>query len=354
VATPLSQSERVYVRLPNWVGDVVLATPFLRALREAAPRAQILLHGRGHTRTILGAETCFDTFEPLQKPGWPWPVREGRRVGRLHGPFDVAFLLPNSFSSGLLARFLGARRRVGYGLNGRSWLLTDALHVKKEGRLRPVPMVDYYLGLLEHLNADVGHVPRRPLLEVPDAQRTWAEGFFARQGLAGSEPVWALNLGGAWLTKRWIPSHASALIGLLREAGVQPLLLWGPGEEDLRDAVLAGVEGAVAGADEVVPLGSLAAVLKRCQLMVSTDSGPRHFGIAAEIPVLVLIGSTHPHYTHVDYDAFDLLCEEVDCWPCHLKQCPIDFRCMQRLRAEKVHAAGQALLRRVSGQESAP
>ena len=348
-------AQRIYVRLPNWVGDVVLATPFLRALRAAAPAARIVLHGKGHTRKILAAEAAhFDHFEPLQRTGKLWPVWEGRRVKAAQGPFDLAFLLPNSFSSGLLGRFLGARRRVGYALNGRGWMLTDALPVKKVGRLRPVPMVDYYLGQLEHLGVDTGAQPRRPQLAVEADQAEWAAGFWSRAGLDPAAPVWAINLGGAWLTKRWIPAHASALIERLRGEGIQPLLLWGPGEEGLRDEVLAGVSGPpVAGADEVVPLEALCATLQRCQLMVSTDSGPRHFGIAAEIPVLVLIGSTHPGYTHVDYAAFEVLCEEVDCWPCHLKRCPIDFRCMQRLTADKVFAAGQGLLAKVGGEPAA-
>ncbi|MCW8141490.1 MAG: ADP-heptose--LPS heptosyltransferase, partial [Planctomycetota bacterium] len=104
--------------------------------------------------------------------------------------------------------------------------------------------------------------------------------------------------------------------------------------------------GPIPGADEVVPLTDLVAVLRRCEVMITTDSGPRHFGVAADVPVLVLIGSTHPGYAHVDYDALDVLCDEVACWPCHLKRCPIDFRCMTRLGPERVLAAAEQLLAR--------
>lgn len=346
VADPLAGARRVYVRLPNWVGDVLLATPFLKALRRAAPGARVLLHGRKAALGVLAHEGLHDAQAPLGRLDGPVALlREGRRLRAEHGPPDVALLLPNSFSSALVARAAGAVRRVGYALNGRRLLLTDALPAKKEGRLRPTPMVDYYLAMLERLGASTAGIARRPSLTVTPAQRERAAAFLARTRLGqDGRPVWAINIGGSWLTKRWLPEHAGALAVRLEERGVAPLLLVGPDELDLGRAAVAAAGRPIAGADEVVPLADLAAVLERCQLLVTTDSGPRHFGVAAGIPVLVLIGSTHPGYTEVDYDALDLLCERVECWPCHLKRCPIDFRCMTRLTPDKVLAAGDRLL----------
>lgn len=341
----------VYVRLPNWVGDVLLATPFLRALRQVAPRAQVIGHGKKAALELLGPEGLIDRPLPLMKSGGllgPW--REGRRVRREVGRPDLALLLPNSFSSGLVAWATGAPVRVGYRLNGRGQLLTHALPVVRQGRLRPIPMVDYYLQLLASLGAAPPPVERRPVLRLGPDERGRGQARLRALGVPEGRRPWAINLGGAWETKRWIPAHAGALIRALREAGEVPLLLWGPGEEGLRDEVLAAAgPEEVPGARAMISLLDLAPALSGCQLMISTDSGPRHFGVAAGIPVLVLIGSTHPGYTTVDYAPLELLCEQVDCWPCHLKRCPIDFRCMQRLGPEKVLAAGRALLARVEG-----
>jgi heptosyltransferase-2 len=346
----LSAAKRIYVRLPNWVGDVVLATPFLQALRRAAPGAQVVLHGKKHALPILAAEGLHDVALPLGPgKGLFALVGEGRRVRREAGEFDVAFVLPNSFSSAVIARATGARERVGYSLNARGLLLSEALFAKKEGRLRPTPMVDYYLKLAEVAGAKIDDLKRCPRLTVTPEQDARADAFLRAQGVPEGARPWAMNIGGSWETKRWIPEHAGQLARLLEASGRVPLLLTGPDERDLAARAVTAAGKAFPGSNDVVPLTDLAAVLRRCEVFVTTDSGPRHFGIAAGVPVLVLIGSTHPGYTQVDYDRLDLLCEKVECWPCHLKRCPIDFRCMTRLGPERVLAAAEALLTRVRG-----
>src|SRR5262249_20187907 len=91
---------------------------------------------------------------------------------------DLALVLPNSLSSAIVTRATGARRRIGYANEGRSFLLTDAIPVQKQGRLRPIPMVDLYHGLLAPLGVKPT-APRRPFLPVDDgarasASRAWA------------------------------------------------------------------------------------------------------------------------------------------------------------------------------------
>jgi heptosyltransferase-2 len=344
----LAAARRIYVRLPNWVGDVLLATPFLRALRRAAPGAEVALHGKRHVLPVLEGEGLHDVSLPLGPTrGLLGPIREGRRVRAEWGAPDLAFVLPNSFSSAVVARATGARERLGYALDARRLLLTRALHAKKEGRLRPTPMVDYYLGLAAAAGASTDGLARRPVLAETPAARARADALLARFGLAGAR-VWALNIGASWATKRWLPGHAARLCALIEARGARPLLLAGPDERDLARAVVEARGAPVAGADEVVPLTDLAPVLRRCEMFITTDSGPRHFGVAAGAPVLVLVGSTHQGYTQVDYERLAMVSEAVDCAPCHLKACPIDFRCMTRLLPERVVDEAEALLARLA------
>jgi heptosyltransferase-2 len=343
-ASPL---ERIYVRLPNWVGDVVLATPFLGALRKAFPSSEIVAHGRERFFELIDGTGVYDRAVPLVRRGGPtWPFLEGARLRKLVGRVDAALLCPNSLSAAIIARVMGARRRIGYRLNARGPLLTDALVAKKEGRLRPTPMVDYYLGLLGPLGVDTTGVLRRPFLAVTEKARARAAEILRRAGVREGERVWALNAGGAWETKRWIPEYLGELADRVAARGARPFLLHGPGEDDILRRALAVAKSPILGTDEMVPLADLAALLERCELLVTTDSGPRHIGVAAGIPVLALIGPTHPAYTIVDHPAVSVLCEQVDCWPCHLSVCPVDFRCMKRLTPDKVLSAAESLLER--------
>ncbi len=353
--TPLERARAIYVRLPNWIGDVVLATPLLRALRRAAPRAEVALHGRGAGLALLATEGLHDRellLGPARGPLGPW--REGRRVRAVWRRPDLALLLPNSVSSALVALGAGARERVGYALNGRGPLLTRALPVARQGRLRPVPMVDYYLGLLEAAGGRADGVARRPALGTTPAREARAAAAWDALALDPGRPVWAINVGAAWETKRWPPAHVGELVRRLDARGVQALLLRGPDEGDLARACCEAAGRAVPGADRVIGLGELVPVLRRCALLVTTDSGPRHVGVAAGLPVVAVIGPTHPAYTAVDSDRVAVVCEEVDCWPCHLPRCPVDFRCMTRLLPARVLGAADALLARVGPGPGGP
>lgn len=340
--------EEIYVRLPNWVGDVVMAEPFLRALRQARPEARISLHGKAFTFPFLRANGLHDLELPLQRRGGPlWPFLEGRRLARTAPRFDLAFLLPNTLSSALIPWVAGARVRIGYSLSGRSLLLSRALKAAKVGRLRPTPMVDYYLQLAAAAGIEVSAALRRPVLEAsPESERA-VESFF--ETIPRSE-VWALNFGGAWATKRYPSDQAAELIRLIAARGHSVLLLGGPDERELGRSIVEKSSGLkVWGLPEhVFPLDQLAALMKRCRILISTDSGPRHFGVAAGTPTLALIGPTHPGYTGVDFAAGATLCLELPCWPCHKARCPRpgaqELECLRSMSAAQVLAAAEALL----------
>ena len=93
-----------------------------------------------------------------------------------------------------------------------------------------------------------------------------------------------------------------------------------------------------------IPLADLAAHLAACALLVSTDSGVRSMGVAAGVPVVCVMGPTHPAYSEVGTGRYAVVLEKVECWPCHLKVCPIDHRCMTRIGPERVIAAGDDFL----------
>lgn len=337
---------KVLVRLPNWMGDAIMATPALRALRAGLAGAEIVVMGKGSALPMLEGAPWFDRAIPVPPArGALAPLRAGRA---LRGErFDLAVILPNSWSSALVAFAAGIPRRLGYANDGRGILLTESLPVRRAGRLRTVGMVDYYLALarLAGCAPEATGTGKHLELPAPPAARERAAAWARARGLGEDERPVALNVGAAYgSSKLWTIAGWAAVADHFLRRGRRVVVYGGPADRPVVDAVLAATptRGALGATD--VPLSDLCAHMRRAAILISTDSGGRHFGTAAGIPVVVVMGPTHPGYTDLDYDRYFVFLEKVECWPCHLKECPIDHRCMTRISPERVIAAAEDFL----------
>lgn len=315
---------RIWVRLPNWVGDIVMATPILRAIREAWPAAKVACCGRGTARTILGASPWHDAFILHPRHSGIRGAWRAARESRAFGP-DLALLLTHSFGTALLARATGARRRVGYLTEGRGFLLTEGLPRLREGsRERPRYMTDHYADLLAVLGVPVAD--RRPALPVaPDAARR-ADGLLAGHPGPAGGPVVVVNPGAAFgPSKMWPADRFAEVVRRLRdEARARVIVATGPGEEDVAATIRTAVSEGVlhlGGAD--CPLDLLIALVARAALLCTNDTGPRHFAVAAGVPTVVLMGPTDPRYTATPAERATVLRRDVPCGPCHRPVCPL-------------------------------
>ncbi len=147
---------KIAVRLPNWLGDTVMAVPALRSLREAFPEAHVLL--AGPWVELLAGQGLGDVLVGYPR-SWSGRLRIADTVRDFAG--DTVVLFPNSFEAAAAAVYWGGRRRIGFALDGRGWLLTDALPL-------PAPrlhQVDEYLLLVAHLGATA--TAREPRLTAP-------------------------------------------------------------------------------------------------------------------------------------------------------------------------------------------
>lgn len=323
---------RVLVHLPNPVGDAVMATPALRALRQGMPGAEIHLVARRRLRGLLEGTPWADA---LWEYGGGW--REGLGLGLHLRPlgYDVAVLLPNSLSTALLAWAAGAARRVGYARNGRRALLTDALPFPP----RPRPMVEFYLELTRRLGCPDGD--RRLELPLPPEVQRRADRLLDRCGLRG-ELVGIVPGASFGSSKCWTPEGFAAVADALRARGLRAVVLPGPGELALAREISRRSRQGVAVLD--LPLDLLKGVMRRLRLLITTDAGPRHIAAALGVPTVVLMGPTDPRYTAYPHQRTRVLRVDLPCSPCHLRRCPLDHRCMEAIRPEEVLAAAEQLL----------
>jgi heptosyltransferase-2 len=341
---------RIAVFCPNLIGDTVMATPALRALRAGFPDARIAVVLKPQVAPVLDGAPWFDErilFGPRAREG---AHRTWAALTRLRSfAPELAVLFPNSFRSAWMAVASGAARRIGYARGGRGLLLTDRLEPLRDasGRFVPVPAVDYYLGIVKRLGCRVMTVGTA-LFTTRDDEHA-ADLAWERLGLRTDHRVVCLNTGGAFgPAKNW-PNESFVVLArrLAAQCGVSVLVICGPAERESARQIAraAGDSRVVSLADEPLSIGLSKACVRRSALLVTTDSGPRHFAGAFGVPVVTLFGPTHMGWTRT-YRANALhLQQPVPCGPCQKPICPEGHhRCMTELEPDAVFSAAARLL----------
>jgi heptosyltransferase-2 len=338
---------RILVRCPNPVGDAVMATPALRALRRAHPEAEIAVLGAPANGVLLRGVESFDEFIPLRGKGFGEMYQSVRALRARR--FDWAVILPDSHRTAFEAFCAGIPRRAGYARDAlRRALITDALEPPYEnGQRQPFSMIERYLRITRLLGCpDAGE--QLDLLVDAEAEER-VEATLAARGITPEQPVLLVTPGASYgASKLWPTRHyASACEAIERRFGLLPVLVPAPNPDEI--AIAREIETRlkatpVALIDPPGNLEDLKALVARARLVLTNDTGPRHVAVALDRPVVVLMGPTDPRHTAHLLERQRVLREELPCSPCGLKECPIDHRCMTRLLPERAVEAAAALL----------
>jgi heptosyltransferase-2 len=343
---------KIAVFCPNLIGDTVMATPTFRAVRQHFPDSWITAIVRPSVAPVLSGSLWFDEIVISYHGSNRYDQRTAGVVRRLRqARHDLAILLPNSFRVALTAWMAGIPQRIGYVRYGRGILLTDRLAPLRDaaGKLRPTPIVEYYLALARALGCESRSL-QLELATTPDDEAA-ADMAWSNLGLGNLEPVVCLNTGGAFgPAKSWPNSSFAALARRLvddNEASV--LVLCGPAERDAAREIVrqAGHPRVMSLADQELSLGLSKACVRRAALLITTDSGPRHFAAAFGTPVVTLFGPTHIVWTRTYHPRALHVFHPVPCGPCQRPICPEGHhRCMQELTPDQVYKAATLLLDR--------
>lgn len=334
--SPMNESPRaILVLLPNWLGDAVMCTPALRALRKRFPVARMMVAGKGGCCAVLDGLPGIDQVLPLpERPGFVETLRL-RGALRASKP-ELVVVFPHSFRAAWLGWLSGAPRRLGVERGGRGLFLSDRIApYRLEGKRVPRYTALEYLELVGltgasddgeglELHAEEAHLDAVNLLLEP------------------GRPVVGLAPGAAFgPSKRWLPERFAAVADqLYRDHQAQCLLMTGPGEEETRDAVLRAAKSPIMEYHGGAPsIARLKAAIARVDLLIGNDSGPRHIAIAFKKPVICVMGSTSPAYTESPWERGEVIRIDVDCGPCQKPVCTTDHRCMTGISAARVAEA---------------
>jgi len=337
---------RILVLRPRALGDVLLATPALRALKHGFPAVALHVAVDDGLLPVLQRNPDIDRV-------WPLPRRLPRRRGawwalardlrRQH--FDLVIDLHGSPRTALLALFSGARNRVGYALRGRGRLynLRIARDSDRRGRRSLQYAARVGLDIVARCGATGPALADDSLVFVPDTAIASRMARVVEQELPTGPRV-GLSPAGTWQAKTYPPSSWVELGDRLVAAGCRVLLLWGPGERTLATEVqsrmsLPAVLAPATSVDE------LAGILARLDLLISNDSGVKHLGVACGTPTLTILGPTHPVAWVPPSGPHAWVRAGVPCAACNLTQC-LHHLCMHLLAAEEVARRALAYLGR--------
>jgi len=345
------------------IGDVLFATPLLRALRANFPRTQItfmvvpgcrdLVDGNANVAGII-------EFDPYARARWwnrlsgVWRAVRAIRAGR----FDAAVVLHRSSSAGLLTWAGGVRIRIGFNAEGRGFCLTHPVPYREEAH-----EVDRYLDCLQPLGA--APVGTHLELDPGRAAEIFAENFMREHGLAvrGERPLIAVfpgggvNPGSVMNSKRWLTGGFREVCRELAARYQCRLLFVGSAEDaPLGDEVLAAEawQPPPLRAEGRTDLRQLAALLKSCDLFIGGDSGPLHIAAAVDTPTVSIFGPTDPKLLAPRGKKHRTVVTAVECAPCYTPRTAHDagvtscrrgdLVCMHRIAPADVVAAADSLL----------
>ena len=344
---PLAAPRSVLVIQTAFLGDAVLTTPLLTALKERHPGAPIsmlctpqiadVFHGHPAVQDII----LFDKHGREKSWASRWTLAQ--RLKERH--FDLAVVPHRSMTSALLAWAAGIPRRVGFSTSQGRWLLTDTVPFQWG-----VHDVDRNLALLQPLGkpATAAELSIKP---DTDAARIISARFRAA-GVAPSDKVIGINAGSVWATKRWLSEGFAAVADrAMQESGVKILFIGGKKDKPVVDDVIARMQSKAINWAGETSLKELIAAIARCDVFLTNDSGPMHIAVACQVPTVAIFGPTTKELGFFPYGPEHTVIEKsLPCRPCGLHgadRCPLGhFECMRSITPDEVFRAVQAMLER--------
>jgi lipopolysaccharide heptosyltransferase II len=308
---------RILIRGSNWLGDSVISVQAVRAIKRGRPDAHVTVLAPKKIATVWRLVPEVDEVISLGRKSL-WHAVD---LIRNESEFDAGVVFPNSFRVALELWLAGVPRRVGYAGRRRRWLLNQI--VRKPERKGPPPhQVEHYLDIARSLGGEAR------VEEIVIPPRPSAKPAELRLGLCpGAE------YGPA---KRWLPERFAATAAAIGGRWV----LFGTAQDEEVGAQIAATLGD--GCVNLIgrtTLEQLIEELRKCQLLLTNDTGTMHLATLLGVPVVAVFGSTEPSLTGPLGKGNRTIRHQVECSPCFLRQCPLDFRCMKAVSAEEVAAA---------------
>jgi len=324
---------KILIRSSNWLGDAVMSAPAVRAIKAGRPDARVVIAAPEKIASVWKLVPEVDAVIPLPERRMFSVVRLLRRESFV----DAAILFPSSLRAALELSLSGIPRRVGYRGHWRAWLLNQIVPVPR----KPGPPEHHSLRFLR--------IARECGADITGIQHSTSNFQIARDG----HPIKIGLCPGAEYgpAKRWLPERfIDVAKRVSKQCSVEWILFGTTRDITVGEQIAASLGNQCVNRIGQTTLDQLVGELRECRLLVTNDTGTMHLAALLGVPIVAIFGSTEPRLTGPLGNGHMVLRHHVECSPCFLRECPIDFRCMKAVSIEEVADAALSLLRRKSGE----
>jgi len=338
---------RILIVRTDRIGDLLLSTGVIKAIRERYPHAYIAMMVSGFTKEIVEGNPYLDEVITYDKDGkhksWYRSLKFSQNLKKKR--FDLALILHPTNRVHLVTFLAGIPRRVGYDRK-LGFLLTDRLKHKKQ--LGEKHESEYNLDLVRYLGIEPAE--NSLLMPIRPESEKWAEELFKQKKIDKSHRLIAIHPGASCPSKIWPNERFASLADkLIEKHAAQILLIAGPQDIALAEKILKHMRQSVIDLSGKTSLSQLASLLKRCDLFISNDSGPVHIASALGVPVISIFGRKQAGLSPMRWGPLGLkgkfLHKDVGCLECLAHNCVKEFACLKAITVDDVLKAADALLK---------
>jgi heptosyltransferase-2 len=337
--------KRLLIRSTNWIGDAIMTTPAVRAIRHNFPAAHISMLAKPWVAPVFAHSPHVDEIIVFEAGGRHAGVGGTLRLAKdLRGRrYDAAILLQNAIEAAIITFLAGIPRRIGFDTDARRLLLTHPVHRTKA--IKAIHQTGYYLKILEGAGLATGAPTLELHLDPADTRR--AAQMLSEFGIAAGRPLIGLNPSATFgPAKQWFPERYAALGDLLHKAlGAMVLIFGGPSDRALGRTITGLMSAPAIDLSGRTSLGEAMALIDCCTAFVTNDSGLMHVAAALGTPLVAVFGSTNWTTTSPFSDTSRIVRVPIACSPCMQPVCPLGhMNCMRQVSVAMVTDAVKDLL----------
>ncbi len=334
--------ENILIRSTNWIGDAVMTTPAVRAVRKNFPGSRISILAKPWVAPIFEDSPHVDEIIAYDYSGKLGVLSMAKQLERRR--FDAAILLQNAFEAALVAFLSKIPVRIGYDRDARRLLLTHPVPCTR--RVRSLHQTHYYNEILRGVEL----VPDGPRLELyfSSEDRKAVDVILGRSNISASERIVGINPSATFgPAKQWFPERFAEISDRLhREFSTRTLIFGGPKDKELGRRVQETMESEAVDLSGRTTLKQAIALIARCDLFITNDSGLMHVAAALNTPQIAIFGSTDHVATGPASPRARIVRSSAACSPCLKRHCPLGhMTCMKQIRTEQVFRVASKILR---------